>query len=160
MATSAARFILLLLLSLVVGSTFGVWAGYNPASLSVAAYVEQQQNAIRSLNTLLPTMGAACILLAGWLAFRAKGDARTRYLLLAAIICLVTAALVTRFGNQPINAQVMTWSPQSVPAHWTQLRDAWWQWHVVRTLAGVLALALTLLALLPHRGSPPGIVGR
>jgi ABC-type methionine transport system permease subunit len=76
MGTSAARFILLLLLSLVVGTTLGVWAGYNPVSLSATAYVEQQKNAIRSLNTLLPAMGAACIVLAAWLAFQAKGDAQ------------------------------------------------------------------------------------
>jgi hypothetical protein len=156
MDTAAARFILLLLLSLVVGTTFGVWAGYNPSSLSPTAYVEQQQNAIRSLNTLLPAMGAACILLAGWLAFRAKGDARTRYFLIAAIVCLIAAALVTRFGNQPINAEVMTWNPQSPPAHWAQLRDAWWQWHVVRMLAGILGLALALIGLLPRGGLAHG----
>jgi uncharacterized membrane protein len=156
MGTSAARFILLLLFSLVVGTTFGVWAGFNPSSLSATAYVEQQQNAIRSLNTLLPAMGAACILLAGWLAFRAKGNARMRYLLIGAIVCLVIAAMVTRFGNQPINAEVMTWNPQSPPANWTQLRDTWWQWHVVRTLAGILGLALALLALLPHSAPPQG----
>ena len=75
MGTSTALFILLLLLSLVVATTFGVWAGYNPSSLSATAYVEQQHNAIRSLNALLPAMGAACILLlAGW-HYQAKGCA-------------------------------------------------------------------------------------
>jgi hypothetical protein len=64
MGANAIRFILLLLLSLLIGTMFGIWLGFNPASLSAAAYVEQQQNAIRSLNTLLPVMGAVCILLA------------------------------------------------------------------------------------------------
>jgi hypothetical protein len=64
MGTNAIRFILLLLLSLLIGTMFGIWVGFNPASLSAAAYVEQQQNSIRSLNTLLPVMGAVCILLA------------------------------------------------------------------------------------------------
>jgi hypothetical protein len=37
-----------------------------------------------------------------------------RYLLVAAVVfCLLAAALVTRFGNQPVNAIVMTWNPQS-----------------------------------------------
>jgi hypothetical protein len=57
MVINAIRFILLLVLSLLVGTMFGIWVGFNPASLSAAAYVEQQQNAIRSLNTLLPVMG-------------------------------------------------------------------------------------------------------
>jgi len=47
----------------------------------------------------------------------------------------------------------MTWSPQSPPAQWEQLRDTWWNWHVVRTLAGVLGLGLALLAVLGARGA-------
>ena len=148
MAANTIRFVLLLLLSLLVGTTFGIWVGFNPSSLSATAYVEQQQNAIRSLNTLLPVMGAVCILLAAWLAIQSKDNPPSRYLLVAAVVCLVVAALVTRFGNQPINAEVITWSAQSPPANWAQLRDAWWQWHVVRTLAGVLGLSLALLAVL------------
>ena len=155
MRTNAIRFILLLLLSLLVGTTFGIWVGFNPSSLSAMAYVEQQQNAIRSLNTLLPAMGAVCILLAAWLAIQTKDDPRGHYLLVAAILCLIVAALVTRFGNQPINAQVVTWSAQSPPASWAQLRDAWWQWHVVRTMAGILGLSLTLLAVLGSKTLPP-----
>jgi uncharacterized membrane protein len=148
MGTNAIRFILLLLLSLLVGTMFGIWVGFNPASLSAAAYVEQQQNAIRSLNTLLPVMGAVCILLEAWLAIQSKNNPRSCYLFVAAIVCLVVAALVTRFGNQRINAQVITWSAQSPPANWVQLRDAWWQWHVVRTLAGIVGLCFTQLGVL------------
>lgn len=145
------RFVLLLLLALLVGSMFGILAGYDPRALSAAAYVEQHQNAVRGLNVLLPVMGAICILLTISLAFLAKDDRRTRYLLVVAALMLIAAGLITRFGNQPINAVVMTWSPQAPAANWTELRDQWWQWHVVRTLAGVAALALTLLALLPGR---------
>jgi hypothetical protein len=40
----------------------------------------------------------------------------------------------------------MTWSAEARPADWMQLRDTWWHWHVVRTVAGVGALTLALLA--------------
>jgi len=153
MAANTIRFILLVLLALLVGTMFGIWVGFNPSSLSAVAYVEQQQNAIRSLNTLLPVMGTVCILLTVWLAILSKDDSRSRYLLAVSVVCLVVAALVTRFGNQPINAAVITWSVQSPPANWAQLRDAWWQWHVIRTLAGVLGLSLTLLAVLGSKKS-------
>jgi uncharacterized membrane protein len=145
---SITRFALLLLLSLLVGTMFGIWVGYNPASLAATSYVEQQQNAIRAFNTLLPVIGAVCILLTAGLAYRAGTDARMRYLHVAAALCMVVAAVVTRFGNQPINAVVMTWSAQAPAANWTQLRDTWWQWHIVRSVAGIAALALTLLAVL------------
>ena len=58
----------------------------NPISLSASAYIEQQQNAIRSLNTLLPVMGAICIALTVTLAVLSKGDPRSRYLVVGAAV--------------------------------------------------------------------------
>ena len=155
MVVNIIRFGLLVTLALLVGTMFGIWVGYNPTSLSASAYVEQQQNAIRSLNTLLPAMGAICILLTAALAFKSKGDRRSRYLLIAAALLMIVAALVTRFGNQPLNAMVITWSAQSPPANWAQLRDEWWHWHIARSLAGVAALGLTVLAVLSAKRASP-----
>jgi uncharacterized membrane protein len=154
-SANIVRFVLFIVLSLLVGTMFGIWAGFNPASLSPSAFVEQQQNAIRSLNVLLPAMGAACILLTVVLALLSKFDPRSRYLLTAAALFLIGAGLVTRFANQPINAVVMTWSVQAPAANWTQLRDEWWQWHILRSLAGIAALALTTLAFLGARKPSP-----
>jgi len=148
MIINLIRFAGLLLTSLVVGTTFGIWLGYNPSGLSPATYVEQQQKAIGALNTIMPVLGAACILLNSALAVLTKADSRTRYLLIASVIFLIAAGLITRFGNQPINAIVMTWSAQAPAANWIELRDSWWQWHILRTSAGLVALVLLLLAAL------------
>jgi uncharacterized membrane protein len=145
---SAIRFVSLLLTSLLVGAMFGIWLGFNPSALTATAYVEMQQNAIRALNISFPVLGLVCVLLTAALAALTKRDKRGRYLLGGAAICLVTAGVVTRFGNQPINALVMTWSPESPAANWMELRDTWWHWHILRTVAGVSALTLALLAAL------------
>jgi uncharacterized membrane protein len=148
MSLTAVRFAFLLLLGLLVGTMFGIWVGFDPSGLSAAAYVEQQQNAIRSLNTLLPLMGAACVAMAVWLAVVAKNERRTRFLLVAAVVCLLVAAVVTRCFNQPINAVVMTWNAQSPPPQWARLRADWWQWHIVRTAAGIAGFGFSLAAVL------------
>jgi uncharacterized membrane protein len=153
MTANFIRFVLLVLIALLVGTMFGIWVGYNPAALTPTAYVEQQQNAIRALNTLLPVMGAVCILLTVSLAVTSKSDARSRYLLVAAAILLVIAGLVTRFGNQPINAIVIMWDAQAPGENWEQLRDEWWNWHVVRSIAGIAALSLTVLSVLASKPS-------
>ena len=146
MIANAVRFLGLLLMSLLVGTMFGIWLGFNPVALTEATYVEQQQNAIRALNTALPALGAVCILLTAVLAVLTKHDPRSRYLLIAAIVFLVVAGLVTRFENQPINSVVMTWSARAPAANWMDLRDSWWNWHILRTVAGIFALSLTILA--------------
>jgi uncharacterized membrane protein len=154
LAMNIIRFVLLVLMGLLVGSMFGILIGYNPAGLSASAYVEQHQNAVRSLNTLFPVMGAICIVLAAILAARSGANRRVRYLLIAAVLLMIVAAVVTRLGNQPINAIVMTWSAQAQPAHWEQLRDQWWQWHVVRTIAAILAFSSVVIAVLSKSNVP------
>ena len=154
MPMNIVRFVLLVLMGLLVGSMFGIWIGYNPASLSASAYVEQHQNAVRSLNTLFPVLGAICIALSAVLAARSGASRRVRYFLLAAVLLMLIAALVTRFGNQPINAIVMTWSTQAQPGNWEHLRDQWWQWHVVRTIAAILAFCSVVVALLSTSNVP------
>ena len=148
MVVSSIRVVSLLLTSLLVGAMFGIWLGFNPSALTAMAYVEMQQNSIRALNTSLPALGLVCILLTAALAALTRNDKRGRYLLVAAAIFLAMAGFVTRFGNQPINAVVMTWRPDAPAANWMELRDTWWHWHILRTVAGVSALTLALLAAL------------
>jgi hypothetical protein len=154
MIENIVRFCLILLLSLVVGTMFGIWIGFNPAPLSASAYIEQQQNTIRALNVLMPVLGAICIILAASFAAVARSDRVKRYLIVAAALLLVLAGLITRFGNQPINAVVMTWSASAPPTDWAALRDRWWHWHVIRTSAAIGALVLILLAAFRSRTSP------
>jgi hypothetical protein len=63
MTTIMMRFVLFLLLALLVGAMFGILAGFDPASVSGSGYIGQQQNTIRSLNKLLPAIGAVCVVL-------------------------------------------------------------------------------------------------
>jgi uncharacterized membrane protein len=138
--TFPLRFAALFFTGILVGTMFGVWLGFDPHGLSARAYVEMQQGAIRGMNVSVPLLGLACILFILALASRAHGD--VRWLLAAAALCLAASGLVTRFGNQPINAVVMTWTPDAPPADWQELRDRWWNLHVLRTSTALLGLAL------------------
>ena len=135
-----------ILVALVAGTVFGIWLGYDPAGLSSTTYVEQQQHAIEALNVTMPVLGAIAIVLTLVSIGLNRARPRTLVLLLGVVACLVTAGLVTRFGNQPINAIVMTWNAAAPPGDWTHFRDRWWQWHIVRALAMVGALALIVVA--------------
>lgn len=151
MTATIIRFTDLLLVSLLVGTMFGIWLGFNPSRLSPSAYVEQQQNTIRALNTPMPLLGAVCILLTIVLAVLGNRSHPAIYSLVAAVACLIAAGAITRLLNQPINSEVMKWSIQAPPSNWRELRDRWWRWHVVRTLAGIAALSLLIVAVLNRR---------
>jgi uncharacterized membrane protein len=145
---------------LIAGIIFGVWIGYNPFSLSAEVYVAQQQHAIRAFNVLMPILGLIAIVLTLVSTFLRKRNKLVFSMLLLAAVLLILSGLVTRFGNQPINAVVMTWDLSSIPKEWEQFRDDWWQYHIVRTLATILAFALIAWAAVFERREEPSSLNR
>jgi uncharacterized membrane protein len=134
------------MVALVAGSIFCIWIGYNPKNLSVTTYVEQQQNSIKSLNTLMPLLGLITIILTLVSAFLQKNEKAVFVVLLLAALFLIISGLITRFGNQPINSMVMDWNIKSPPTNWMVLRDKWWLLHIIRTISSLVALALIVWA--------------
>ena len=151
MAKSIVAFCALLLTSLVAGTAFGIWLGYDPVDMPATLYVAQQQHAIGALNTAMPVLGAICILLTLACAVMNRRSRAVFSLLLAAAALLIAAGLITRFFNQPINSQVSAWNVQTPPSNWMALRDEWWRWHIARTLASIGGLSLLILATLRDR---------
>ncbi len=139
-------FVDVLWMSLVIGTMFGIWLGYNPKPFSAPSYVEIQQNSIRSMNVQLPLMAAAGIVLTLVLAYLTRTNPGQMWLLVGAIMFFIAAGIVTRFLNQPINAVVMTWNTASLPDNWMELRDQWWRWHIVRTVLGIIGQGLLVAA--------------
>ena len=157
MKTTVVRFTNIFMAALVVGTMFGIWLGFNPAALSASAYVEQQQNAIRAMNVTMPVLGAACVVLTLVHASLARASRSSFYLLLAGAALLVAAGVITRFGNQPINSEVITWSALAPPSAWARARDQWWHFHVLRTVAGLAALFCIIAAsIMPTLKRPIG----
>ena len=150
--TAWVRFGSIVCAALAVGGMFVIWVGYDPAALSPSAYVEQQQNAIRGLNVLMPALGAAAIALtlaSAWLMRRNRSGC---VLLIVAAAFLVISGAITRLGNQPINEQVMAWNPANPPATWTELRDQWWGFHRLRAASGLIALGLIVWVNVNYKG--------
>jgi uncharacterized membrane protein len=148
MYSSIVDFTNLLAAALLVGGMFGVWLIFSPSGLSASNYVALHQQGVRTLDPALPALGAATILVTITAAVLGRDDHTRLWLLIAAVACFVSAGLVTRFLNMPINAIVMTWSSDSLPVNWTGLRDGWWRWHCIRLLAGLAGLSFLIAATL------------
>jgi hypothetical protein len=138
----------LLLAALVVGGLFGVRLFLNPTGLGASLYVAVQQQAIRTMNTVMPALGAATILVTVAAAVLGRDDRVRLCLLVVTAACFLAIGLITRFLNQPINAMVMTWCGDSAPSNWTVLRDEWWHWHLMRLATGLVGLSLLIAAAL------------
>lgn len=134
-------------IALIAGSTFGIWRGLGNASFSEAVFIDVHQELVRGLNVLLPAMGMAFAFLTAALAYLARRRRPAFYLYFLALALGLLAGLVTRFWNQPINAQVVEWTVQNIPSDWQETRESWWTAHVIRTIlsiAATVAMALVL----------------
>jgi hypothetical protein len=138
----------LLLAGLVVGTLFGVRLFLNPKGLDADTYVVVQQQAIRTMNRVMPALGATTIL-ATITAAALERDHHTRlFLLVSAAVCFAIIGLITRFLNQPINAIVITWRHDLPASNWADLRDQWWRWHLFRLVIGLAGFSLLIAATL------------
>ena len=142
MYKSILRFLNIILAAVLAGISLGIWLGFNPANLSPATYVEQQQNMLGSLNVLmisLVILATIITLLSAWLQ---KSDKSVFITLLIAAAFFISCIIISRFGNQPLNNIIMTWTSSTLPENWPEIRDQWWSFHIMRTIAELVALVL------------------
>lgn len=142
MSRNIIPFMNVLLSGLLAGALVMVWVGFNPHRFSISTYLQFQQGAIRSLNTLMPILGLATIVVTFISAFQQKDHKSQFIVLIASAIFLILSGIITKFGNQPINAVVMTWKESLIPDNWMNLRDQWMFFHQIRTIMSLFAFCL------------------
>ncbi|MEP7081161.1 MAG: DUF1772 domain-containing protein [Ginsengibacter sp.] len=135
-------FVNIILAALLAGTSFGIWIGFNPMNYSPSTYVEQQQNLLRSLNTLMIILVFTATLTTIVSAILQRKNKKTFITLLIAAGFFIGCILITRFGNVPIQNNMLTWITNSLPANWAVLRADWWRFHKMRTITELIALCL------------------
>jgi len=145
MIMSIIRFVNIILAALLAGASFGIWVGFNPLNLSPSTYIEQQQHTLRALNAVMISLviGASAITILS--AFLQRNNRLVFFTLLIAAAFFITCIFISGFGNQPINTVIMSWTTGSFPANWFELRNKWWSFHIMRTIAELIALCLVTL---------------
>jgi len=125
MIISVIRFLNIIVAALLAGISVGIWIGFNPLDLSPSTYIEQQQNTIRSLNVLMISLVVFATVITIISAFLQKGNKEDLIVLLIASLFFISCILISRFGNQPINKIILTWTTDSLPANLSEIREKW-----------------------------------
>ena len=142
MTTPIIRFLNIIVAALLAGVSFGIWIGFNPSGLSLSTFIEQQQNMLQSLRTLMVFLVVIATLITILSAYLQKHEKSTFISLIIAAAFFIACILVTLLGNKPIDDIVITWTKDAIPNNWVDLRDNWWSFHIMRTIAEIIALLL------------------
>ena len=152
MARKLILFGALFFVALVAGAAFAIWIDYYPTGMSPAFYTEKMQHAIRVFTVPLPTVVILGVLFTVVSTILARRERPEFYFLIVASVCIIMVALITAFGNIPINNQIRMWNISSPPSNWGDLAQRWWWFQTVRTIAAIGGLSLIIIAALPRRG--------
>lgn len=109
---------------------------------SATTYLEQQQHLVCSLQTLLVSLVILATLVTIASAYLQRKNKTVFIALLCAALFLISCIVITRLGNLPIQEEMLIWNADTLPENWTVLRDKWWTFHIMRTIAELIALVL------------------
>ena len=151
MTLSLVKFFNIIFAALLAGTSFGIWIGFNPINYSASAYIEQQQNLLRSLNTPLIALVVVTTLVTLISAFIQWKNKPVFVALLLAAAFFLSCIIITRLGNIPIQTQMLNWTKGALPGNWMMLRDKWWSFHIMRTIVELIALVLIAWTLVQKR---------
>lgn len=149
------QFVNILLSSLVVSVFWGPWLGLSRsiATFTPETFLAIGKTFIGNLAPIMPILMLAAILSTIpvlVILYRQSSNALLPTLLGFALF--ITALSITLLGNVPIDNQIKQWTVESLPENWQQIRDRWETFHVMRTFASIVGLALLLGAALLVRG--------
>jgi uncharacterized membrane protein len=149
--SSVARVISVVCTGLYAGIIFGdrMGASFARPALSAADFVVFQQIQHVHFKPLLVPITFAAVLGGLFWVWSLRSSPRGAQFWFAATgtVAMLSAAVVTRVVNFPINDALMTWSATAPPSNIRELWAPWEHVHSVRAALSVCAFVLQVLAL-------------
>jgi hypothetical protein len=155
MGLKVLRFVTLLLVTLTLGLVFAhVMEIPGKLRLDGPTWLTVQQNLYVGFGVIGSIIEIAAIVLAWILAFAVRRRRPAFYWTVGAAVA-VTVGLAVWFALvSPMNTVLSAWTPETLPADWTAVRDQWELGHAIHCglfLLGFGALVIALLAETPER---------
>jgi uncharacterized membrane protein len=150
-------FISLFLLCLVTGVFWGTWFSLSRSMevFSVGEFIHIGKTIIDNLAFPMKIIMPACILfmfLSAWYfpGKRSKGF----YFCSIALAFIIIALLITLLVEVPIDNRIKTWTEETAPADWENIRDRWELFHTLRTFASLAGFAFFSAAVMNAKTEP------
>jgi uncharacterized membrane protein len=103
------------------------------------------QNVAVTMSIIMPASIIALVLLliASW-----KNKVIYFYTVLVSLVLFILALVITLAVEVPIDNQIASWTPETIPAAWQAIRDKWERFHTMRTFLSLGSVAFFYAALI------------
>ena len=139
--------LLFLLSGLFWGSWFSIGRSFDEFPLITYVHIAQIIN--RNLGVSMRVISIPCIILMVLCAWFFPQKTFAEFLLYACSILLaISALIITVFVEVPMNNKIITWTTESAPLDWQNIRKRWQFYNDIRTLvSGLSFLIFTAITL-------------
>jgi hypothetical protein len=139
------EFLSIFLLGLVTGVSFSHLLQRGPkATLSGAQFLAVQQVLLRNYGPVIGGLEVAALLSTLATAILTWREPVMPFLAILACGCVVLMVTIWAAWINPINKLVNSWTPERLPANWTDFRDRWHSLHTVRLVLSVVAFSAVI----------------
>ena len=145
------EFLSIFLLGLATGVSFSHLLQRGPkATLSGAQFLGVQQILLRNYGTAIGGLEVATLLSTLALAVITWREPVKPFLAMLACVCVVLMGTIWAVWINPINKLVNSWTPERLPANWTDFRDRWHALHTVRLVLSAVAFSAAIGGVFPN----------
>lgn len=142
-----AFFFLLLVVGVFWGNYFSFSRSFHLLSQTELTHIAQI--GVKNLQMPMRYISMICIglmILSAY--FDPEKKAKEFYFVLTSIFLIVISLVLTVLIEVPINNQIITWTPATLPDNWVEIRNRWQFVNMIRTCLALSSFSLFITAIL------------
>jgi uncharacterized membrane protein len=143
------QFVSIMLYVLVAGVMWGTWLSLarTMTEYDAATFLADGKHMIANLATIMEVLISTLVvgLVVVVLLFAAR-SAVAGWLALAGLLLMIAVLVITLAVEVPIDELINTWTEETLPADWQEIRAQWATFHTLRTFLSLGAVAAAVAA--------------
>ena len=131
----------LILVMLVTGVFWGTWFTLTRSISDFPPdnFIRIDKTIIANVAWPMRILMPGTLIVLAWLAVATFHLRPSFYFFAAALLLMTISLVITVSVEVPIDNQIKTWTPETLPSNWTELRATWDRFHTLRTIMSVLS---------------------
>ena len=147
MIVALVEFLSILLLGLASGVSFSHLLQSDPKkTFPPQQFLAIQQILLRNYGPAIGGVEVAAFFSTAAMAVVRWQEPVVRILATLASICVLVMVLIWAVWINPINRTVNSWTSESIPLNWANIRDRWHYLHAIRVAFCVIGLSAVIIA--------------